>query len=254
MPTLCIFRSHKLMSPRRTDPITAPNYQQWLNFILIIFIPIVGMAFGFGATLLLKIDKTLYSNLIINLFLLLTCVSLIRFFKFSWEDLGLKVIKMRMKRHVVISMIIFSFYILFYIFVIRISNLKPFSPSTVWSLLTYLVVVISEELYFRGVLYGFFEKGFSSQTAMVVSSLLFGLYHAQQGINGVITKTVTGWLWGSVRYSSGMIFLLIIPIHFAFNTIWLLFEGNWTNSPIWAMFALPAVEFLIGLANFYDPQ
>jgi hypothetical protein len=44
-----------------------------------------------------------------------------------------------------------------------------------------------------------------------------------------------------------MIFLIIIPIHFAYNSIWLLFEGNWNNPPTWAAYALPAIEFLIGL-------
>lgn len=55
------------------------------------------------------------------------------------------------------------------------------------------------------------------------------------------------WLWGSVRYSTGMIFLVIIPVHFAYNSIWLLFEGNWNNPPVWAIYALPALEFVFGL-------
>ena len=41
---------------------------------------------------------------------------------------------------------------------------------------------------------------------------------------------------GPVRYSSGMIFLLIIPVHFAYNVVWLLFEGNWENPPLLAQF------------------
>jgi len=115
-------------------------------------------------------------------------------------------------------------------------------------LLTYLVVVIAEELYFRGALYNFFEKRFSAKTALIVTSILFGLFHAQQGLRGILSKMMTGWLWGSVRYSTGMIFLLIVPVHFAYNSIWLLFEGNWANPPMWAIYALPAVEFLLGLA------
>jgi hypothetical protein len=81
-----------------------------------------------------------------------------------------------------------------------------------------------------------------------VSSLLFGLFHARQGMSGIVAKMFTGWLWGSVRYASGMIFLLIFPIHYAFNTIWLLFVGNWNNPPGWAIYALPVTEFFLGLA------
>jgi len=220
---------------------------KWLDYLLIFLIPIMGMALGVGVTFLFGMNQTDYSNLIVNLVFLLSCIVLIRIFNFSTGDLGLKIVKEQAKNHVLLSLVIFSLYMLFYIFVIRISALKPFSPSTAWGLLTYLVVVIAEELYFRGALYGYFEKRFSAMTALVVSSLIFGLFHASQGLPGIISKTLTGWLWGSVRYSTGMIFLLIFPVHFVYNSIWLLLEGNWSNPPMWAIYALPAVEFLIGL-------
>ncbi len=197
-------------------------------------------------TTLLDIDQT-YSNFIINLFFLAATIGLLRVFKLSREDVGLKSIPHKMRQHVFISLVVFTLYILFYIFAIRISSLKPFSANTVWGLLTYLIVVIAEELYFRGILYSFFEKRFSARTALIASSLIFGLFHARQGVTGIISRTITGWLWGSVRYSSKMIILLIFPIHFAYNATWLLFDGNWANSPMWTIYTLPAVEFLLGL-------
>jgi membrane protease YdiL (CAAX protease family) len=113
--------------------------------------------------------------------------------------------------------------------------------------LSNLIIVIAEELYFRGLLYGFIQKRFSARAALIVSALLFGLFHARQGVSGIVTKLFTGWLWGSVRYASGMIFLIIFPIHYAFNTIWLLFAGNWEHPPTWAIVALPVIEFTMGL-------
>lgn len=220
----------------------------WLELLLIFLIPIIGMALGVAATIVMHLDQTDFGNLIINLFLLAACIVQIRSFKFSSEALGLKVIKEKMNWHVLISLIIFVLYMLFYIFVIHISVLKPFSSSTLWGLLTYLVVVVAEELYFRGALYGFFEGHFSAKTALIVSSLVFGLFHARQGLSNMFSKIFTGWLWGSVRYSSGMIFLLMFPVHFTYNSIWLLFEGNWNNPPAWAIYAVPAMEFLLGLA------
>ena len=218
-----------------------------LQLLLIILIPIIGMALGVGATFLFGLNQTDYSNLIVNLFFLLACIVLVRLFSFSSRDLGLKIIKEQKNNHVILSLTIFTLYMLFYIFAIRISAIKPFSASTYWSLLTYFVVVIAEELYFRGALYSFFEKRYSTKTALIITSIAFGLFHAQQGLRGIISKTFTGWLWGSVRYSTGMIFLLIFPVHFMYNSIWLLFEGNWNNPPVWAIYALPAVEFLLGL-------
>jgi len=219
----------------------------WLNYLLVVLLPILGMALGVGVTFLLNLNGTDYGNLIVNLFFLIGVIVLIRLFKFSSEDLGLKVIKEELQKHVVLSLAIFTFYMLFYVFVIRISTLKPFSLSTLWGLVTYLIVVFAEELYFRGALYSFFEKNFSAKTSLIVSSILFGLFHAQQGVRGMISRMFTGWLWGSVRYSTGMIYLLIIPVHFAYNSVWLLFEGNWNNPPVWAIYVLPAIEFVLGL-------
>ena len=200
----------------------------WLGIILILLIPILGMALGVGVMFLLGMNGTDYGNLIINLFFLIGVIVLIRIFKFSAEDLGLKFIQEQMQKHVILSLAVFTYYMLVYVFVIRISMLKPFSLGILWGLVTYLIVVFAEELYFRGALYSFFDKRFSAKTALIVSSILFGLFHAQQGLRGMISKTFTGWLWGSVRYSTGMIYLLIIPVHFAYNSIWLLFDGNWS--------------------------
>ena len=220
----------------------------WLEYILIFLLPILGMALGVGVTFLLGMSKSDYSNLVINLFFLMAGILLMRTFEFSKEDVGLKVFPAQMKAHTFLSLGIFVLYLLFYIFVIRISSLKPFSTAMLWGLLTYLVVVVAEELYFRGILYAFIQKRFSERAALVVSSLVFGLFHASQGLRGILLQTATGWLWGSVRYSTGMLFLVIFPIHFAYNAIWLLFEGNWSNPPIWATYALPVVEFLLGFA------
>lgn len=220
----------------------------WLGIPLLLLVPILGMALGVATMFLLNLNGSDYGNLIVNLFFLISVVVLIRLFKISSEDLGMKVIQGQMHKHVILSLTIFTFYMLVYVFVIRISTLRPFSSGTLWGLATYLVVVFAEELYFRGALYSFFEKRFSAKTALVVSSILFGLFHAQQGIRGMISRAFTGWLWGSIRYSTGMIFLLIIPVHFAYNSIWLLFEGNWSNPPAWAIYVLPAIEFLVGLA------
>ena len=219
----------------------------WLNYLVIFLFPILGMALGVGVMFLLGLNQTDYGDLIVNLFFLIAVIVLVLLFRFSAEDLGLKVVREQLQRHVVLSLVIFAIYMLFYIFIIRISALKPFSANTFWGLLTYLLVVFAEELYFRGALYSFFEKRFSAKTALIVSSILFGLFHAQQGLRGMISRTFTGWLWGSVRYSTGMIYLLIIPVHFAYNAVWLLFEGNWNNPPAWAVYVLSAIEFFLGL-------
>lgn len=224
------------------------NEHPGVIYFLVLLTPVLGLVIGVVATLLFQIQNANYGNLVVNFFFLIGCILPIRFLNYSRRDLGLKVIQAQINNHALYSLIIFSLYILFYIFVIRINSLKPITSSVIWGLVTYVVVAFTEELYFRGILYRFLEARFSGTAALVGSSIFFGLIHAQQGLGGVVSRTFSGWLWGSIRYSTGMIFLLIFPIHFAYNSIWLLFEGNWTNPPNWAPYVLPALEFTLGFA------
>jgi membrane protease YdiL (CAAX protease family) len=204
-----------------------------LSYLTILLVPIAGMAVGVGLSVMLGRSGQPTGNLIVNTGFFLSVLSLIPILKFSWQELGLKLNTAKINFHITSTLAIFIGYMLFYIFVIRISNLKPLDTTMIVSLLTYLIVVVAEEVYFRGQLYSYIEKRFSASTALIVSALLFGLFHARQGMSGIILKSIAGLLWGSVRYSTGMIYLLIFPVHFAFNATWLLFEGNWNTPPVW---------------------
>jgi membrane protease YdiL (CAAX protease family) len=199
-----------------------------------------------GTCLVLKslgIAEQAFSKCIINMVFLLTCIGWIRLFGLSAEDVGLKIIRQRLVLHVGLSLAIFTIYCLYYLFVVRISGLRPFTSATLWGLLNYLVVAFAEEIYFRGLCYRIVEQRYSGRAAILISGLLFGLVHFRQGL-GMLPKFFTGWLWGSIRYATGMIFLLIFPVHFAYNAVWLLFQGNWDNPTTSALF-FPLVELLV---------
>jgi len=224
-----------------------------VSYLIILFVPIIGLAVGVGLSVAIGLNGQPAGNLITNAVFLIAVLSLIPIFKFSPQEMGLKLNPSKLGFHMISTLGIFISYMLFYIFVIRISSLKTIDTTMVVSLLTYLVVVVAEELYFRGQVYSFIEKRFSASTALIVSSLLFGIFHARQGLSGIITKSITGGLWGSVRHTTGMIYLLIFPIHFAFNATWLLFEGNWNNPPGWGVYAFSAGELLLtGLIVFVN--
>jgi len=216
-----------------------------LSYITIVFVPIIGLAVGVGLSFASGLNGQPAGNLITNAVFLMAVLALISIFNFSPQEMGLKLNSSKIGFHIISTLGIFISYMLFYIFVIRISNLKPIDTPMIVSLLTYLIVVVAEEIYFRGQLYSFIEKRFSATTALVISALVFGIFHTRQGLSGVITKTITGGLWGSVRYTTGMVYLLIFPVHFAFNAAWLLFEGRWNILPDWAMFAVSAGELLL---------
>jgi membrane protease YdiL (CAAX protease family) len=225
--------------------LKAINQKTILSCIVMIIVPIMGLAGGVGLSFVFGINGQPTGDLLANIGFLLAVGSLILIFKFSAEEMGLKLIPSEMGFHIGATITIFLGYMLFYIFVIHISSLKPIDSTVILSLITYLLVVFAEEIYFRGQVYSFVEKRFSARSALVVTAILFGLFHASQGLRGIITKSITGALWGSVRYTTGMIYLLIIPVHFAFNVTWLLFEGNWDTPPGWAVFAVSAGELLL---------
>ena len=219
-----------------------------ISILFLLAAPIAGLALGVGLGFLLGLNGTDAGNFIANAVFLLVVLSIIPLYRFSVDELGLKIIKAKWGFHVAISLAVFAGYLLVYIFVIRISGLRPVDSETIWGLVTYAVVVLAEEIHIRGILYRALEKRFSGIIALIGSSVIFGLLHATQGVRGAVSKAMSGWLWGSIRYSTGMILLVIFPIHFTYNSMWLLFEGNWNNPPAWAPYALPSLEFLLGLA------
>jgi len=228
----------------------SPTKTRW-TLMWLILIPILGLAAGVGITIAFGLNQTPYSNVIVNLVYTAAVIGVLQLVKFSRQELGLQVIERKLGGHVILSMLILAVYFIYYLFAIRITALKPFSVEIAWGLLANLLVVFAEEIHFRGLLYGYFEKRYSPTAALILTSLLFGLFHAQQGIGGMIAKISTGWLWGSVRYASGMIFLIIIPVHYAYNSVWLLFMGNWGNPPVWTQYAVVGAEFLLGLMIVY---
>jgi len=216
-----------------------------LSYLLLLIIPIIGLAVGVGLGFVFGLNEQPTGNLLVNVAFLLAVVGLIPIFKFSTEEMGLKLLTSRLGFHIAETLAIFSGYMLFYVFAIRISGLKPIDSTMLIRLLTYLVAILAEEIYFRGQVFSFIEKRHSSAIALIVSAIMFGFFHVRQGISGMISKAITGLLWGSVRKTTGMIHLLIFPVHFSFNATWLLFAGNWDSPPTWAIYAFSAGELIL---------
>jgi len=229
-------------------------YNNFLESIALLIV--VWLVSFYGASLVLNIlgiaDQA-YSNIIINTVFLLTSIGYLRLFGLTMEDVGLKIIPERLILHVGLTLALFIMYWLCFLFGVRISGLRPFASDTIWRLLNYLVVAFTEELYFRGLWYHIIEKRFSSRVAVLITGLLFGLSHYRQGL-GMLPKFFTGWLWGSVRYATGMITLLI-PLHFTYNTVWLLFQGNWENaSGAYVILLLELLGTILIVTRFYNQR
>lgn len=186
-------------------------------------------------------DKN-FSNLMVNTVFLLASFGCIRLFRLSAKEVGLMIIQPRVKLHVTLCGAILTMYYVYYLLVVRISNVRPFSYATLWGVINYLIVAAAEEIYFRGIFYNMVEQRYSGRVAVLVSGLLFGFIHFHQGL-GMLPKFFSGWLWGGVRYATGMITMLIFPVHFTYNAVWLLFEGNW-DDPSKLAYLLPLMELL----------
>jgi len=156
-----------------------------------------------------------YWGIFLNIAMLAGCFLVIRIYKLNRQDLGLKLQKERLAFHIfAVGLIFIGSFILNFVF-IGVTSLKPITFDTYYYLVNYLIVAIMEELYSRGIVYHSLENK-SEVTALLGSSIVFGLFHIRQGIRGIISKVFIGFGWGSVRYTSSMIFLLFL-FHYWIN-------------------------------------
>ena len=220
----------------------------WVQFGLILLVPFLyqGISYLIGVIFESRFEEL--SKVFVNCLFLVFCIILIRLFKFSSADIGLKHLKKRFPLHILSCLLLLVVYILNVIFLIGITGLKKLPNNFILIFVTLIVIAFTEEIYFRGIFYGFIKKRYSSKIALVVSALFFGLIHFQQDL-GLIPKIFIGFAWGSVRYTSSMIFFLI-PLHLLYNTLWLVFEWDWNSqSPLMALILL--IDLLSGLAIIY---
>lgn len=227
------------------------NKRYWLNLILILIVPILALVLGIYLTITINFNPQAVGSLVANLIFLAATLTLIMLYKATDQDVGLKIIKNKIVWHILTALAVFALYLFFYIFAIRITGLQPFTSETAWGILAVFITVLTEELYFRGFLYRFLELRFPSWLVVILTALFFAIFNFRQGYIGMLYRSTAGFLWGTIRYSSEMIFLIIFPIHFFYNAMWFLFMGTfWSNPPIWAVYGQPVAEVLLGVAIF----
>lgn len=71
-----------------------------------------------------------FSKPIYNALFLIPCIGLVHYRNLSASDLGLKVVIERIGWHAAVCFFLFIIYMLFYLFVGRISSLRPISAKT----------------------------------------------------------------------------------------------------------------------------
>lgn len=69
-------------------------------------------------------------------------------------------------------------------------------------LLFWTVSGLGQEILFRGLIFFSFYRWKGWKIALLVSSVLFGLMHAQQGITGIVFNVLIGGYWGWVAFKT----------------------------------------------------
>jgi len=69
-------------------------------------------------------------------------------------------------------------------------------------LLFWTVSGFGQEILFRGLIFFSFYRWKGWKTALLVSSVLFGLMHVSQGVNGIIFSVLIGAYWGWVAFKT----------------------------------------------------
>jgi membrane protease YdiL (CAAX protease family) len=85
------------------------------------------------------------------------------------------------------------------------SELMPATPGELrrFLLLGILGGGVCEEIVFRGYLLSYFEELISLPVAVVLSSLIFGLWHAYQGVAGSVRTGVLGLVFAGITLLAG---------------------------------------------------
>jgi membrane protease YdiL (CAAX protease family) len=89
-------------------------------------------------------------------------------------------------------------------------------------LLFWTVSGLGQEILFRGLIFFSFYRWKGWKTALLVSSVLFGLMHVKQGITGIIFTVLIGGYWGWVAFKTKNIIGTSIA-HSLFNFFTFLF-------------------------------
>ena len=82
------------------------------------------------------------------------------------------------------------------------------APLWVEVIVAVIVGPLAEEVMFRGKLYETIDRAYGYVTAIIVTSLLFGIFHGN--ITQFIYATMLGFLLGYVRYKSGSLLLPVV--------------------------------------------
>jgi len=98
-----------------------------------------------------------------------------------------------------------------------------------WAWGNLLVTCVAEELFFRGFLQRYLTLKWSAkrwgwQSALCLTSLLFGLVHLAGGVEFAVIATIAGLFYGLVYHLSGRIEIAIL-LHFLINLLYLLLRS-----------------------------
>ena len=120
------------------------------------------------------------------------------------------------------------------------------TPAALTALLTAFAIGVSEELLFRGILFRAFQ-GRSMVLYVLINSIVFGLFHYQQGIEGVLVTAIVGSSYSLARVAGAPLILLIV-CHTMTN-----FPNLFphTPHPQYSLVAFVVIVLVIGLALFF---
>ena len=123
----------------------------------------------------------------------------------------------------------------------------------VWLLLLAVGILapVAEELVFRGLLFGRLKDWMNPGTAVLISSLIFGIYHGN--MVQLVYAFLLGSLFAFMYYRTGTLWAAVAG-HVAAN-MWSLFGSPWLtalfeNKPVWAAVKL-LVEVLLAVIPAY---
>jgi len=193
------------------------------KLIATISLAIICMILSLLVVAVINLDN-MYWGLFLTTGQLIATLILIKYLNLSKKDLGLDYNRSKFSLHVlsILSLLLIVFIVKYLIE--GVHSVNEISSTVIYYFFFYIIVAITEEIYFRGIVY-YILKSWSKYTALIGSSIIFGLFHIRSGVPVVLVMIITGLSFAIVRFISEMN-ILLIPFHLFFNFQSALFVFN----------------------------
>jgi len=140
----------------------------------------------------------------------LSAISYLKFKKIPLSNIGIR--REKFSQSMLYSGLFISIFLIYGIlnFHQRVNLENPMLRILLGGLYSIFVIALGEEIWTRGITFNLLEKLKGGNFALVISSLIFGIFHIRHGVDAIIFGLIFGLCFGFVRLKTKNILGLVL--------------------------------------------